>query len=164
MAFVSCALCLGAAFYFDMRLGPSLSPFCLVQRGLYVAYGVLCLLAVVHAPRISGWRVYAGLMLIISISGALIAGRQVFLQAFAPDDIVACQANLQFMLDTQPFLKVLGMVLSGNIGCAEITWSFFGISIPEWSLLAFTGLGVFALRHVFIGLRWLGATASGAED
>lgn len=29
--------------------------------------------------------------------------------------------------------------------CAEITWSLFGITLPEWSLLAFTGIALLPL-------------------
>ena len=35
---------------------------------------------------------------------------------------------------------VIMMVLQGDGSCAEVLWSFLGISIPGWVLLAFLGL------------------------
>jgi len=164
LAFIACASFLGAAVYLEYQLGPSLSPLCLVQRVLYAIYGLICLLAVLHCPHKQGWRVYAALMLLVSLCGAAVASRQVFLQAFAPEDMAACLANLQYLLDTQPYLKVLSLVLYGHAGCSEISWSFVGLSIPEWSLLAFAGLSVFALGHLFVRSHRMESMESGRED
>lgn len=106
----------------------------------------------------------AALMLLVSLCGAAVASRQVFLQAFAPEDMAACLANLQYLLDTQPYLKVLSLVLYGHAGCSEISWSFVGLSIPEWSLLAFAGLSVFALGHLFVRSHRMESMESGRED
>jgi len=164
LAFIACASCLGAAIYFEQSLGASLTPLCFVQRVLYGAFGLMSLIAVVHAPGKSGWRVYSGLMLLVSLSGAAIAGRQVLLQASPPEDMTGCLANLQYLLDTQPYLKVLGLVLAGHAGCAEINWSLFGLSLPEWSLLAFVGLSLFALYFLFIEFRRIESTDSSTRD
>jgi disulfide bond formation protein DsbB len=164
LAFIACALFLGAGTYLEYNLGPSLSPLCFVQRCLYAAYGLICLLAVLHAPGTLGWRVYSGFMLLVSLCGAAVAGRQVFLQASPPEDMASCLANLQYLLDTQPYLKVVSMVLAGYAGCSEITWSLVGLSIPEWSLLAFAGMSLFALYYLFIEFRRFGSTESDSRD
>ncbi len=36
-------------------------------------------------------------------------------------------------------------MLHGSADCAKVTWTLFGISIPEWSLLAFIGMILFSL-------------------
>lgn len=164
LAFIACTSILGAAVYLEYQLGPSLNPLCLVQRSLYGLYGLICLLAVLHGPGRTGWRVYAAFMLLVSLGGAAVAARQVILQDSPPQDMAACLANLHYLLDTQPYIKVLGMVLGGHAGCSEITWSFVGLSIPEWSLLAFAGLSVFALHYLFIEFWRSGSTESGSRD
>jgi disulfide bond formation protein DsbB len=164
LVFIACSSFLGAAVYLEYQLGPSLSPLCLVQRSLYAVYGLICLLAVLHCPGKQGWRVYSAFMLLVSACGAAVAARQVFLQASPPEDMASCLANLQYLLDTQPYLKVLTMVLYGHAGCSEITWSFVGLSIPEWSLLAFAGMSVFALHYLFIEFRRFGSMAPGSGD
>ena len=42
--------------------------------------------------------------------------------------------------------------------CAEVTWTLFGISLPEWSLLAFVGLAMIAL-YVLLRATFLSPTA-----
>ncbi len=164
LASIACALILGASAYLEHDIGPSLSPLCYVQRVLYAAYGAICLLTALHSPGKRGWQTYSAFMLLISLCGAAISGRQVFLQASPPEDMASCLTNLQYLLDTQPYLKVFGMELAGNAGCSEINWSIFGISIPEWSLLAYTGMSLFALYYLFIEFRRFGSAQSGSRD
>lgn len=150
LAFIACALIVGATFYLERVAGNAPCPLCCAQRALLFSCAVVCLAAALHAPRPLGWRVYSGVLLLASISGAALAGRQVWLQATPPENPAACLVNLQYLLDTQPWLKVLTMVLAGSAGCSEITWSLFGISLPEWSLLAFSGVALFAMYYLFI--------------
>jgi disulfide bond formation protein DsbB len=44
------------------------------------------------------------------------------------------------MLETAPFLEVLKTVLLGDGNCAEVSWTFLGLSMPAWTLLWFLGL------------------------
>ena len=150
LAFFACALIVGATFYLERVVGNAPCPLCLAQRGLFLACAVICLAAVLHAPHMLGWRVYSGLLLLPSLTGAALAGRQVWLQAAPPENLAACLVNQQYLLDTQPWLKVLWMILAGTAGCSEITWSLFGISLPEWSLLAFAAVSLFAMYHLLI--------------
>ena len=41
------------------------------------------------------------------------------------------------------------LVFHGTADCAEVTWTLFGLSVPEWSLLAFVGMALFALFQLF---------------
>src|SRR5690606_41928925 len=45
--------------------------------------------------------------------------------------------------DALPIL--LRLMLHGSADCAKISWTLFGISLPEWSLLAFIGMILFSL-------------------
>ena len=120
-------------------------PLCQVQR---VLFGIFAAISLV----------------VVSLAGMATAARQVWLQASPPEDIASCLGNLQTMLDTMPFLTVIGEILAGHADCSEITWSLFGISIPEWSLLAFSGLSLFALYYVLIEFRRSGSMDIGAPD
>jgi len=40
-------------------------------------------------------------------------------------------------------------VLRGDGNCAVIDWTFLGLSLPGWSLIAFIGLVLFALAVPF---------------
>jgi disulfide bond formation protein DsbB len=48
------------------------------------------------------------------------------------------------MLDTFGLGEALRMVLSGSGECAEVAWSFLGLSMPLWVLLWCVSLGIFA--------------------
>ena len=49
------------------------------------------------------------------------------------------------MLERFPLSEVLGKVLQGSGECAEVGWTFLGLSIAGWSLVWFVLLGFFAI-------------------
>jgi len=77
----------------------------------------------------------------IAIVGAGIAARHVWLQHLPPDQVPECGPGLNYMLQSFPFSKALSMVLKGSGECAKVGWRFLGLSIPQWTLLFFIGLG-----------------------
>jgi len=164
LASFACALIVGAAFYLERVAGSAPCPLCYVQRALFASLALASLAAVVHSPQQRGWRIYSCALLLLSLIGAAIAGRHVWLQASPPENMISCLENLQFLLDTQPYWKVLILVLAGNAGCSEITWSLFGISLPEWSLLAFSGMSLFALYYLCIEFRGFRSKDADARD
>lgn len=164
LASLACALIVGAAFYLERVAGSAPCPLCYVQRALFAALSFVSLVAAFHAPQKRGWRLYSFVMLLLSLVGAATAGRHVWLQASPPENMASCLENLRYLLDTQPYLKVLSLILAGGAGCSEITWSLFGISLPEWSLLAFSGMSLFALYYLFIEFRGFGSLDIGAPD
>lgn len=52
------------------------------------------------------------------------------------------------MMEALPFQDIVRMVLHGTADCAEVTWTLLGLSIPEWSLLAFAGLAALGLLQL----------------
>ena len=48
-------------------------------------------------------------------------------------------------MEALPFQDIIRLVLHGTADCAEVKWTLFGLSLPEWSMLAFAGLILFAL-------------------
>jgi disulfide bond formation protein DsbB len=107
------------------------------------------LLAVLHNPGRSGQRFYAFLNLLL-VAGAMgVAGRHVWLQHLPADEVPECGASLSYMLDTLPLNETLRRVLQGSGECAEIQWTFLGLSIPEQTLILFAGLAVLALVQLF---------------
>lgn len=164
LAFIACALITGTSVYLERVVDLAVDPLCLIQRFLFTAYGLVCFAAMIHVPGRAGWRGYSVVIAVIALTGSAIAARQVMLQAAVPDDVVSCLLNQQNLIDTLPFFEVVWQMLSGQSDCSEITWSLFDISIPEWSLLAFAGLSVFALYYFFIEFRRSGSMDTGASD
>ncbi|MCY1540623.1 Disulfide bond formation protein B [compost metagenome] len=147
-AFLACVAIMGGALYLEHALGLEPCPLCIVQRVFVIAFGIVCLVAAMHGPERVGRRVYAALALLFAAGGAASAGRQVWLQSVPADQLPACLPSLDYMMEALPFQDIVKLMLHGTADCAEVTWTLFGMSIPEWSLLAFAGCILFALYQL----------------
>jgi len=146
------AFCFGlmlVALYLEHVKGLIPCPLCLVQRGFFILAGISCLIGALHNPAALGRRIYALLLLLFTGLGAATAGRQIWLQTLPPEQLAACLPPLDFMLEVMPFTEVIKQVLHGSADCAEVSWTLFGLSIADWSLLAFCGLIALALFQLF---------------
>ena len=147
--FVVCASLLGFGLYLEHVVGLEPCPLCVFQRIAYIVVALVALIAAIHNPQKLFEKIYTGLMLIASLCGAGIAGRQVWLQHLPEDKIPECGPGLEYMLDVFPLADALKMVLSGSGECAEVQWTFLSFSIAEWSILCFVGLTVASLIMFF---------------
>jgi len=59
--------------------------------------------------------------------------------------VPACGAGLDYLMNTVPLTEVISEVLTGSGECAELKWSFLGLSMPAWVLISLSLLGLFAL-------------------
>ena len=135
--FIICAVLIGIALYFQYVLYLDPCPLCMVQRVTVMAIGALCLVGFLQNPGAFGRKVYAALLIVISLFGAGIAGRHVYLQNLPADQVPECFPGIEFILQTNPLIDALSIILSGTGECAETLWTFLGISIPGWTLFAF---------------------------
>lgn len=131
-----------ARFYLQAFLGLEACPLCMSQRAFVVLWGVFALLGALHNPPGWGRRVYAGLCAIAAYIGAAVAARHVWLQHLPEDQVPACGPSLEYMLENFPLSEAINIVLMGDGNCADITWTFLGLSIPEQTLLVF-GVAIF---------------------
>lgn len=145
LAFVGCLALMGGALYLEHVVGLNPCPLCIVQRVFVILFGLVCLVAAIHAPRRTGQRVYSVLALLFAVGGGATAARQVWLQSVPADQLEACLPSLEFMMEALPLQDIVSLVFHGTADCAEVTWTLFGLSLPEWSLLAFLGMALFAL-------------------
>ena len=70
------------------------------------------------------------------------------LQHLPPDQVPSCILPLDYMLETLPLWDVLSQVLSGTAQCAEVTWTFLGLSIAEGTLIAFICFTLFGVMQL----------------
>ena len=120
--------------------------------------GAWALIAALHNPS-GGGRWFYGLMVTLGCAvGAGIAGRHVWLQNLPADQVPDCGMGLNYMLDTMPVLDVLREVFYGAGECAEVLWTFFGISIPGWSLIWFA---FYTLATIFVLVSFKQETVRG---
>ncbi|MEJ2603048.1 MAG: disulfide bond formation protein B [Gammaproteobacteria bacterium] len=143
--FLACAGMMGFALYAEHVLQLEPCPLCVFQRVATIGLGLLFLLAALHNPAGWGSRVWAALIVVAAGIGASIAGRHVWIQSLPPDEVPACGAGLDYLLDTVPLVDVIREVFTGSGECAELKWSFLGLSMPAWVLICMLLLGLFGL-------------------
>ena len=148
LAFFGCLALMGGALYLEHVVGLNPCPLCIVQRIFVILFGLVCLIAAIHAPQRTGLRIYSVLALLFAIGGGATAARQVWLQSVPADQLEACLPSLEFMMEALPLQDIVSLVFHGTADCAEVTWTLFGLSLPEWSLLAFLGMALFALLQM----------------
>ena len=139
--FVACASLMAYALYAEHVLMLEPCPLCVFQRIAVILLGVLLLLAALHNPSGGARKAYAALIAVAAASGAVIAGRHVWLQHLPPEQVPACGPGLGYMIESFPLSEALRMVFTGSGECAVSDWSFLGLSMPAWVLISIVVIG-----------------------
>jgi len=148
-AFLCCATLVGFAMYNQYIVYLSPCPLCVLQRVAFIWMGVAALLAVVHNPGRTGQLVYGWLFTLGAVFGMVIAGRHVWLQNLPPELVPECSPGLNYMLENWPVAEVVKTVFYGSGDCAEVLWTFLGLSMPAWTFIWYAGLSVATLWVVY---------------
>ncbi len=145
LGFGFCAALLAVAAWFQFVEGLQPCPLCISQRVMVLLVGMVCLAGAIHGRAT---RVYGTLAGLLALAGAAISARHVWLQNLPEDEVPACGPGLGYVFEHFPLTETLRLLLSGTGECSEVLWTFLGLSIPAWTLLAFLGLAGWTL--------WLG--------
>ena len=147
---LSCAALLGYALYVQHVDFLDPCPLCIFQRVAFLWIGLAALVAFIHNPASKGRWIYTSLIGLGGVVGAGISGRHVWLLNLPLDEVPECGQGLNYMIETMPFSDVLNQVLKGSGECAGIDWTFFGLSMPAWTLIWYIGLTVVT---IFVTVR-----------
>lgn len=128
---------LGFGFYLEYVEGLEPCPLCLVQRVFFAFAGFTALLAAAHGPGRIGIRIYSLLTGVSALAGGAVAARQVWLQHLPPEQVPECGPGLEYMLEVYPLGDAIAKLLQGTGDCAEVDWTFLGLSIAGWALVFF---------------------------
>jgi protein dithiol:quinone oxidoreductase len=145
LAFLVCAGLLAFAYYLQFARGLEPCPLCILQRLIFAAMALVFLVAAMHHPRRAGAWVYGGVGFTLAAIGTAIAGRHVWLQHTPEAERPSCGPGIDYLLSRFGPLGGLQRILHGSGECGAVDWTFLGLSIPEWSLACFIGLGIYAL-------------------
>jgi disulfide bond formation protein DsbB len=132
---------MGYALFAEHVLGLEACPLCIFQRMAFIGLGLVFLVAGLHSPAGAMARVYAVLGAVVAAVGAVIAGRHVYIQSLPADQVPACGPGLDYIMDAFPLLDALELVFTGSGECAEVSWSFLGLSMPGWTFIWYVVLG-----------------------
>lgn len=153
LGFAACAAMLGFGYFLQYVQGLEPCPMCILQRIAIFFTGCVFLVAALHNPRDWGAKVY-GVLLALTIGiGAAFSIRHIWLQYFISEDsALACGMSYDYMMEVFSPFEALTMILRGTGDCAEIVWTFLGLSIPSWTLICFLILGA-----VGVARNWMRA-------
>lgn len=134
---IACIGLIATAYYMEYVLYLDPCPLCMVQRIAVILVAIACLAAFLHNPGQRGKLTYSIIQLVICIAGAAAAGRHVWLQNAPSDKVPECFPGIETIFARNPFFDALAIVFGGTGECAEVAWTFLGLSIPGWTLVAF---------------------------
>ncbi len=129
-----------AILYLEKTLYLDPCPLCILDRVVLLALGGIFLLALLHNSKSYFAKIYAGICGILSLIGLSLAARHIWLQNLPKDQVPECGPDLYYMLDTLPIFDVIKSILTGAGACADVSWTFAGITIPEQTLILFIAL------------------------
>lgn len=145
LGFVASFGLVALALYLQIKDSLEPCPLCIFQRIAFMALGTLFLVAALHNPQGIWRRVYGGLQFVAAAVGAGIAIRHIWIQNHADEVMAECGAGVEYLFEHFPLRKFLQLVFKGTGECSAIDWKLLGFTIPELSLAAFTGLGIYAI-------------------
>jgi disulfide bond formation protein DsbB len=122
-------------------------PLCVLQRMLYLLLTLESVAAWMLAGTTAGRRAFALVMAATTLTGVWIAAYQTWLQRFAKG--VSCTADQPWW---EQFVNWAGrqwpLLFEASGLCSEAGWKFLGLSIAEWSLIAFASMTVAMLANL----------------
>lgn len=150
--FVICLALLGYGLYLQHMENLDPCPWCIVQRLLFMAIGLVALTAALHRPGRGGTIVYSALGALVAAGGAAAASYHLHIQS-DPKRALECMGGwLERWLDASRIGKMIPPLLQYDGSCVLKPWSFLGLSIPGWSLVWFALLLV-AFVAIIIAAR-----------
>jgi disulfide bond formation protein DsbB len=153
LVFVICAALLGYALYLQHGLGLDPCPWCVVQRLGFILVGLIALVGALHRPGPIATAVYTTLGLAAAVAGAAAAGYHVYLQS-DPERAAKCVgSSVERILDQLDVGSMIPPLLQYGGPCTLKSWSFIGLSIPEWSLAWFVLLAIAFVLIPFVAKR-----------
>jgi disulfide bond formation protein DsbB len=138
----------GGGLILARTLNLAACPLCILQRMLYLLLGLQGIAALLLAGHRSARRFSGVLMALTAVTGASIAAYQSWLQRFATG--ISCTANQPWWERLVDWAgRQLPVLFEATGLCSEAGWKLLGLSIAEWSLLAFVAIAAASLAAAF---------------
>ncbi len=143
---LACIALLAYALFAQFQMGVEPCPKCIFQRIAFMAMVVFFLAGALHNPHVVGRRIYAILVAIAAVVGAVIALRHLYVQLGPHDPLMeGCGPGLNYLVDSFPLAEAIKKAFMASGDCGEINWTLLGITMPGWTLICFVLLGGGAL-------------------
>ncbi|RPG42464.1 MAG: disulfide bond formation protein B [Gammaproteobacteria bacterium TMED112] len=146
---LSAAIVMCGQYYLENIVGLEPCNLCILQKlSAQAIFFIFLLKTIVRKFNI----IFDFLGLGVLIFGASASGRQIYLQNLPASQLTGgyCDIPFEFLFNMYPFFDALGKVFQGSSKCAEESWVFLYLNIPEWALLFFTSMILLLLVRYFL--------------
>jgi disulfide bond formation protein DsbB len=150
---VACIALLGYGIYLQHWQGLDPCPWCVVQRLGFILVGLIALVGALHRPGPIGAVVYATLGAIAAAAGGAAAAYHVYVQSDPARATKCVGSPVERILDQLDVGSMIPPLLQYSGPCTPVSWSFLGLSIPEWSLVWFVLLAAAFVAVPFVANR-----------
>lgn len=140
LLFLLPASLLGFGYYLQFVEGLEPCPLCMTQRICFYLVAIFGLIGTAPLQSQLARRTVTALGGLAAITGMGVAGRQLWLQSLPEDQVPACGPGFDYIIESFPILEAVEIMFRGNGNCAEVDWTFLGLSIAGWAFIAFAGL------------------------
>ena len=147
---LACVAMLAFGLYLQHVVGLEPCPMCIVQRYALILVALAAGLGVWVRP-IWAQRLGAALAALLAAGGAFVAARQSWLQWYPPESY-SCGRDFYGMIETFPLKRAIPMIFRGSGDCTKVDWTFLGLSIANWSFIAFVLIAL-VCAAILVGAR-----------
>lgn len=151
----ACCLLLIIAYYQEYVVGIQPCLLCNIQRLCLFVLALLFFLASVMRQSPRSRKFYGLGVILFSLLGCFIAGRQVWLESQPPNAEPVCLPGMDYIWQL-PAGEIWQFFLKSTASCGAVHWRLLGLSIAIWTLACFIGLtlmGVWLILHRRSALR-----------
>lgn len=127
---LTCSLC----FQYVLDMEPC--PLCLMQRLAVILLLIMSTIGIFVNKSSTGKRI-AVTMFLIAGFGLYFASRQLWLQSLPPGHAPACMPGMDVLIQYFPWKDILHALLFGDGDCAEVRWTWLGLTMPAWAAVYF---------------------------
>ena len=124
-------------------------PLCTMQRFTFVLIGILAAVGFLASRYFWARMIINSFLILSSLLGILLAGRQVWLQNFPSLESNECGVTLEYMAEVLPIKELVQKILQGSAECSVNGWEFLYLNMAEWSLIWFVLFLIVSL-HLFL--------------
>ena len=136
-------------YYCEYVVGCRPCLLCLIQRNIFIAIGIIFLIAFLHSYARRSVRSYAIVTLILTSFGMLTSGRQLWLQHMPNTAPEMCVPGLGYLFREFPLIEAMQMIITGSQDCGRIDWQFLNISMAGWAMVFFLIFFIASIKILF---------------
>lgn len=148
IGFFTTGVLLGTSFFLQVYEGMEPCPLCTLQRFVFIILAFLFLCGLLLYKKFIARIIFSIFIILFSITGIALSGRQVWLQHFPPPGNSECGVGLQYMMEVLPMHEVFQKIMHGSAECTTRGFEFLYLNMAEWSLIWF--LFFFFLTFYFL--------------